>query len=371
MTSVPTRMLAWQKQYGNTEPVRTELAVPSAPSDGLLIKIEASGVCHSDVAILQMKDYDAGSNGTFTLGHEGAGVVVEVGSEVTGFEIGDRVAINAVAGCKLSNCGECSRDLSQICQPGERYGIGTNGSYAPYIAIKAFAAAKLPDNVSFVQGAVATDACLTAYHAVVGTGQVKEGETVIIVGVGGLGFNALQIARSVGARVIVADKRQDVLDEAAKFGVLKEDIIPAGVSMPEFVKNNNLVVDTIIDFVGVPEIFAASQEAGTSATKIHCPQFNSQANDCLFLVRYGGKLVQVGLLAPSLTIDNFKAIPKHLSILCSYGGTMSDLRECISLISTGKLQPQVVTGSLDDLPQVLEDLHQGKIKSRIALLSRL
>jgi propanol-preferring alcohol dehydrogenase len=372
MTSIPKTMLAWQKHSGITEPVRVELAVPSAPADGLLIKVHAAGVCHSDVAILNMKEYQRSKGKAFTLGHEGAGVVVEIGSQVTGFEIGERIAINSVAGCMRPTCSECSRNLAQICQQGERYGIGTHGSYAPYIAIKAHHAAKLPDSVSFAQGAVATDACMTAYHAIVGTGQVKKGETVMIVGLGGLGFNALQIAQSVGARVIVTDRRQEVLDEAAKFGLPKEDIIPAGVSVPEFVKDNKLVIDTIIDFVGVVETFEASQEAGMFFNHTLIPICLEQPSlTVLSQVRYGGKLVQVGLLAPSLTIDNFKAVTKQLSILCSYGGTMSELRACIELIAEGELRPQVVTGRLDDLPQVLVDLHEGKIKSRIALLPDL
>lgn len=207
---------------------------------------------------------------------------------------------------------------------------------------------------------------MTAYHAVVGTGKVKKGETVLIVGAGGLGFNALQVALSIGARVIVSDKRQEVLHEAAKFGVPNEDIIPKEESVLDFVKKRKLVIDTIIDFVGLPETFETSQEAGMLINQILKVVYMLTTVRCI--VRHGGKLVQVGLLAPELTLNNLKAVRKHLSILCSYGGTMTDLKECIALISEGKLHPQVVSGSLDDFPQVLEDLHHGKIKSRIALI---
>lgn len=152
-------MLAWQKEPGNPEPVRNEIEVPSAPRDGLLVKIHAAGVCHSDVGILRTKGYYATGADPLTLGHEGAGVVVEVGSSVKDFKIGDRVAVHPVAGCLSPRCGECSRDLVQICNSGDKYGITTNGSYAPYVAIKAHHAAKVPENVSFEQGASATDAC--------------------------------------------------------------------------------------------------------------------------------------------------------------------------------------------------------------------
>ncbi|KAF2092697.1 GroES-like protein [Rhizodiscina lignyota] len=349
MASRPSTMHAWQKVFGSSEPVRNQVPVPAAPPDGLLVKIHAAGVCHSDVALLKQENRAPAFKGNaYTLGHEGCGEVVEIGSSVPAdaFKVGDMVAILSVAGCGASSCGECSRDLAQICRAGEKYGITHDGAYAPYIAIKTRAATKLPDGVTPEQGAVATDACMTAFHAVVGTAQVKRDETVLIVGIGGLGFNALQVAQWIGAKVFVADKRQKVLEEARKFGVPEEDIVPVGETVQEFVKRKDLVIDTIIDFVGVQETFTASQEA----------------------VRFGGKLVQVGLLAPHITVNNFLSVRKHLSILCSYGGTMEDLKQCLELISKAKLRPQVVNGSLDGFPQVLEDLHAGKVKSRIALV---
>ena len=265
MVSTTKTMKAWQKQFGSSKPVLAEIPIPSTPSDGLLIKIHAAGVCHSDVALLKQEarlpnwPYEA-----YTLGHEGCGEIIEVGSSVHDFQVGELVAILSVPGCGEASCGECERDLAQICQRGERYGIGYHGSYAPYVTIKARAAARLPKGVSVEQGAVATDACMTAYHAVVGTGKVRKGETVVIVGIGGLGFNALQVVLSIGARVIVVDTRKEVLDEAVKFGVPEGDVVPAGESVVEFVKRKGLVIDTILDFVGTPDTFKASQEAGES-----------------------------------------------------------------------------------------------------------
>jgi propanol-preferring alcohol dehydrogenase len=261
-------MQAWQKEFGSKIPVRNEVPVPSAPVDGVLIKIHAAGVCHSDVALSQQEPQPPGWPAAYTLGHEGCGEVVEVGSSVSNFKVGDMVAILSVPGCGKSTCYRCVRGVPQICEEVERYGIGSNGSYAPYIAVKERAVAKLPDGVSPEVGAVATDACMTAYHAVVGTGQLKKDETVVIVGIGGLGFNAMQIAQAIGARVIVTDRRQEVLDEAVKFGIPKEDVVPTAESLVEFVKKNSLLIDTIVDFVGVPETFSASQEAGMWSTSI-------------------------------------------------------------------------------------------------------
>ena len=265
MTSPPKTMRAWQQHFGKPAPQLVELPVPPCPNDGLLIKVAAAGICHSDVGLLAMPGKPADKSWPFekyTLGHEGCGKIVQVGSEVKDFAIGDVVSILAVPGCQASSCGECTRDLAQICQSGERYGIGYNGSYAEYITVKSWSAIKVPEGVSPEVASVATDACLTAYHAVVGTGGIKAGETVIIVGIGGLGFNALQIALARGAKVIVVDKRKEILEEAVRFGIEEDDVVPAGESIVEFVKKKGLVVDTIVDFVGVPETFKASQEAG-------------------------------------------------------------------------------------------------------------
>lgn len=365
MSTHPKTIHVWQKRFGTTEPQLVEVPVPSAPPDGLLIKVHAAGVCHSDVALLNAPSkppearwpYDS-----YTLGHEGCGEIVAIGDKVTGWNVGDMVVIDAVAGCGADDCSECTRGLQQICQRGEAYGIGYHGSYAPYIAIKARAAAKLPDGVAPEVGAVATDACMTAYHAVVGTGRVTEGQVVVVIGIGGLGFNALQIVLALGARCIVVDQRKDVLEEAVKFGIREADVVPVEEGLVQFAKRHGLVVDTVIDFVGVQETFDAAQEAG-EISFYYC-----QSTMLTFTVRFGGTLVQVGLLSPHIAINNFLSVRKHLSILCSYGGTMEDLKQCLRLIADGKLRPQVVIGKLEDLPKVLEDLHAGKVKSRIALV---
>lgn len=214
------------------------------------------------------------------------------------------------------------------------------------------------------QAAVATDACLTAYHAVKRTAKVQKSETVLIFGLGGLGFNALQIVLAIGSRVIVVEKRQAILDEAVKFGVPEADVVPPGTDAVEFVEKNDIVVDVVIDFVGVKETFSASQHLRTltpHSLKIYA---NTRT------VRPGGRACQVGLLGSELTLHNTLAVRKKLTICCSYGGIYEDVEDCLDLIAKGKLQPQVEIGDLDDFPSVLESLHEGKIKSRIALIPK-
>lgn len=112
--------------------------------------------------------------------------------------------------------------------------------------------------------AVATDAVKTSYHAITRRAEVKSHEIVFLFGLGGLGFNALQIVRHIGAKVIVSDVRQERLDEAAKLGVPREDIVPVEASVQDFVCERGLQgkIDTTLDFVGKHQTFRDAQEIG-------------------------------------------------------------------------------------------------------------
>ncbi|KAJ5195900.1 hypothetical protein N7449_006379 [Penicillium cf. viridicatum] len=153
------------------------------------------------------------------------------------------------------------------------------------------------------------------------------------------GFNALQIVRAIGARVIISDLRQEKLDAALKLGVPAEDIVPVGKSVQDFVKENGLQgkIDTILEF----------------------------------LVRPGGKILCVGTLDLVNGLDMKIGIRKRLSIIFTYGGQYRDLVEVLDLIAKGVIQPQVELGKLQDFPRVLKELGEGKIKDRIALVSDL
>lgn len=165
-------------------------------------------------------------------------------------------------GCGEADCPECSRDLYQICERGHHSGIGQDGYYAPYATIDIRGLVKVPEGVTPAEATVATDAVNTAYHAIHRRGEVKRHETVFLFGLGGLGFNALQIIRNIGARVIVCDIRQQKLDEAVELGIPKEDIVPVGKSPVEFVAERGLYIDTVADFVGTHQTFEDAQYIG-------------------------------------------------------------------------------------------------------------
>lgn len=154
--------------------------------------------------------------------------------------------------------------MAQLCEVGHHSGIGQDGFYAPYAAIDVRGLAHVPEGVTPAQAAVATDAVTTAYHAVHRRGEVRATETVFLFGLGGLGFNALQIILNIGARVIVSDIRDELLAEAAAIGVPKEDLVPVGKPVQEFISERGLVgkIDTVLDFVGTHQTFEDAQQIG-------------------------------------------------------------------------------------------------------------
>ncbi|KAJ5116542.1 hypothetical protein N7456_000890 [Penicillium angulare] len=345
----PPTMYAWRKHKGNSSPVWEEVPVPDTPPEGLLIKLLASGVCHSDQPLLDVEDRP-NFNEKYILGHEGCGEIINIGSRVKDvrFKLGHRVALLAVPGCGLDNCSECSRDLPQLCADGVHHGIGQDGFYAQYVAVDIRAAIPLPSGIPPGVAAVATDAVTTAYHGITRRAEVKKDETVFLFGLGGLGFNALQIVRAIGARVIVSDLRQEKLDSALKIGVPATDIVPIGKSVQDFIQESGLrgKIDTVLEFVGKHQTFQDAQK----------------------IVRPGGKILCVGTLDRTNELDMKMGIRKRLSIIFTYGGQYQDIVEVLDLIANGVISPQVEMGRLQDFPEVLKVLGEGNIKDRIALV---
>ena len=193
-----------------------ELPVPTIGERDILVRVRAAGICHSDV------HYRAGRSPVrplpLTLGHEVAGVVEQIGAQVTSVKVGDRVCLHYNITC--GDCYYCSTGNEQFCVKGLMLGHYTNGGYAEYIAVPARNAVPLPDEIPFEQGATLMCASATAFHALKKS-QLKAGETAAIFGVGGLGMSAIQLARAFGALDVFAiDINEDKLRLAAQYGAI-------------------------------------------------------------------------------------------------------------------------------------------------------
>jgi len=139
-----------------------------------------------------------------------------------------------------------------------------DGFFASYCVIDVRGVVKVPSGVSPSQAAVATDAVTTAYHAIHRRGQIRFSDTVFLFGLGGLGFNALQIIRAIGARVLVSDVKQENLDEAVRIGVRREDCVPVGKGVREWIEEKGWSgkISVIADFVGTAQTFSDAQHIG-------------------------------------------------------------------------------------------------------------
>ena len=196
-----------------------QIPIPSTGEEDVLVRVRAAGICHSDA------HYRAGRSSMgalpITLGHEVAGEVEWVGSNVTNVEAGTRVCLHYNISC--GDCYHCKTGNEQFCTTVRMIGHHIDGGYAEYIAIPARNAILLPEEISFEEGATLMCASATALHAL-RKGRIKEGETVAIFGVGGLGMSAIQLAKALGAvEVYAVDIKLDKLELASEYGAIPID----------------------------------------------------------------------------------------------------------------------------------------------------
>ena len=183
------------------------------PRDAL-VRVAANGLCATDLKISD------GLVPTVPLphipGHEAAGEVVLVGAEVPGLQPGDHVTVYPTEGCGF--CDYCRSGLENYCAAAPRTGFEINGGFSQYMRVLGRNAVRISPEVPWEEAAIIPDAIASVYHALTRKARVQAGETVVIIGVGGLGIHAMQLARIMGARVIAADVVPDKLRGAAEFG---------------------------------------------------------------------------------------------------------------------------------------------------------
>jgi len=225
-----------------------EIPVPAVSGQDVLVRVEAAGICHSDV------HYRAGTSPAgplpVTLGHEVAGVVERVGAQVTQVRPGDRVCLHYLVTC--GECEYCVRGYEQFCREGRMIGKHRDGGYAEYIAVPARGVIPLPDEIPFEHGAVLMCSSATSFHAL-RKSRMQPGERVAVFGVGGLGMSAIQIAQAFGAlEVYAVDINPDKLAIAGSYGA-----IPVNAKDGDPVKHIRRLtgghgVDVSLELIGLP-----------------------------------------------------------------------------------------------------------------------
>jgi alcohol dehydrogenase len=328
------------------EPPRLEnVADPTPTAEGVVIKVEATGLCRSDWHGWMGHDPDIRL--PHVPGHELAGTVQAIGRQVTRWRPGDRVTVPFVAGC--GHCHQCQSGNHQVCEHQFQPGFTAWGSFAEYVAIDRadINLVRLPDEMDF--GVAASLGCrfVTSFRAIVDQGRVLPGEWVAIHGCGGIGLSAIMIASAMGANVVAIDIAEDKLDFAREIGA---------VAVVDATKTSGVVE-------AVREITKGGAHVSIDALGHPVTSFNSIAN-----LRRRGRHIQVGLMLddharPQIPMD--KVIAWELEIRGSHGMQAFRYQAMMEMIETGKLEPQKLVGekiSLHDAPEALMrmDRFEGK-----------
>lgn len=224
-----------------------EVPVPEPGPLEVLVKVEACGICLSDVHLIDGSIPPLVP--TVTPGHESSGVIAVLGPGTDPWNVGDRVAI--MGGRPCGRCSRCGHGRPDECIAFELMGFHYDGAWADYVVVPYTALARVPDSFAWEHAAILADAVATPYAALLDTGELKPGESVALWGIGGLGTHAVQLARVIGAgKVIAIDPLASARERAAKLGA---DVVldPAEVDVPTEIKRiTDGGVDVAVDLVG-------------------------------------------------------------------------------------------------------------------------
>lgn len=298
-----------------------ELPDPSPVAGGVVLKVEATGLCRSDWH--GWMGHDADIKLPHVPGHELAGTIVELGKGVKHFKVGDRVTVPFVGGC--GKCEQCETGNQQVCDNQFQPGFTHWGSFAEYVGIHYAETnlVKLPENIAFETAASLGCRFITSYRAVVHQGKVQEGQWVAVHGCGGVGLSAIMIAKAYGARVIAIDINDAALQLASSIGA-------------DFCINSTY--ENPVESVKALSQGGAHVSLDALGNKV--TSYNSVAN-----LRKRGKHIQVGLLAG----DDFEprlpmqlVVANELEIIGSHGMQAHAFPEMLALIKAGKLKPELM-----------------------------
>jgi D-arabinose 1-dehydrogenase-like Zn-dependent alcohol dehydrogenase len=334
-----------------------EREMPEPQGTEVLVRVRRSGVCHSDIHIAdgyfdlgeegQLRMEDRGMKLPMAMGHEILGEVVAVGPEAEGAEIGKTMLVHPWIGCSKPDCRACSSGRENDCIGMRALGVVRDGGYGEYVLV---------DDPKFLVDVDGLDldtvtpyACsgVTVFNALKKAGMTEEDEWLAVMGCGGLGLNAVAIARAMGFRNIVAvdidDRKLQAAVEMGADAVLSGNREDALTEMRMITGNKLLAV---VDTVGAP---STSRLAVRALLKT-------------------GRYVVVGLYGGDFKMPLPWLPQKAMTVRGSYVGSCNDLRELIELVRTGKVKDLPVTSRpLAEVSETLQDLKAGRITGRVVL----
>jgi len=317
-------------------PITIETVADSRPSaNGVVLKVKACGVCRSDWHGWMGNDPDIRL--PHVPGHELSGEIVEVGTGVRNWTVGDRVTLPFVCGCGI--CEQCVSGNQQVCNHQFQPGFTAWGGFAEYVAIEYADTnlVRLPDEIDFVTASSLGCRFATSYRAVVDQGRVASEQWVAVHGCGGVGLSAIMIAAAFGARVIAVDISNEKLEFAKSIGA--EVVINAdyGNTVDAIIDITDGGAHISIDALGLPQIVV----------------------NYISSLRKRGKHIQVGIMESGqhqtpVPID--KIIGRELEIIGSHGMQAHRYPEMLEMIGKGRLEPQKLIGKTISLDHSISEL---------------
>ncbi len=326
--------------HGPKRPLEiAEVADPRPARGEVLVRVAGCGLCHTDLHYIDhgVKTFKPPP---LILGHEAAGVVAELGPGVTGRAVGDRVLIPSVLGC--GQCDYCRQGRENLCSQMVMLGNNIDGGYAELVVVPAKDLLLVPEELPLERACVIADALSTPFHAVRRRAKVRLGESVVVVGCGGVGLNVVQCAAAAGGRVIALDLNDARLDLAKRLGA-----------------------SAVINTTGMDRVDKKIRELTDGGADVAIEAIGKPATiELAFgLLRRGGRLCVIGYSHEPVSLSAARLMYYELEIVGSLGCGAGEYREILNLVAAGTLQLEpIVSGTipLADINEGLDRLRRGE-----------
>lgn len=339
--SLPLRMKAAVcTRLGSPLDIR-DVPVPQIGPGQVLIRIRASGVCHTDLHAAD-GDWPVKPQPPFIPGHEGVGEVAAVGAGVTHLKEGDRVGapwLHTACG----RCPHCVGGWETLCESQQMTGYTVDGGYAEFVRADANYVGRLPDGLDW--GPVAPILCagVTVYKGLKET-EARPGQWVAISGIGGLGHMAVQYAKTMGLHVVAVDIAEDKLALARSVGA-----------------------DVTLNAVAVDVAHEIQTQMGGVHGALVTAVSNSAFSQAVGMLRRGGFLSLVGLPPGDFPLPIFEVVLKRITVRGSIVGTRNDLAEALAFAGDGRVASHFTWDSLDNINAIFDRMRAGAIEGRVVL----
>jgi len=322
-------------------PVVTEVPEPTVGPDGVVVRVETTGLCRSDVH--GWAGHDPGITLPHVPGHEFVGVIHAAGADVRRFRVGDRVTVPFVCAC--GRCPECASGNAQVCRDQTQPGFTHWGSFAELVALHDADVnlVPVPDALDGASAALLGCRFATALRGLVHQAALAAGERLLVIGCGGVGQSAIMIGRALRAEVVAVDVDDDALDAARRLGAAHV-VNSAGLDEAALLDRIREVAPEGVH-VGMDALgLTAAVRVGIRALAIR------------------GRYIQVGLLTSDPAVPMSEVIAKELTIRGSHGMAAADYPDLLALVASGALRPHELVRrriGLDEVPAALVEMGTG------------